>query len=251
MTLLTNVVYRCTLTCFDAKFTNDSTEKRSGGWTQLNASASDGVIESHLVYKPIALSNWSCPSRIGFPDVFAARQHARILIHWSMFVVSCVAALLGGKATASSILMLGLCCQQEVRTGVFSSDSCCRRQQLRVYFFPSDSQHNSKKKGDPTLAVPVVASGTGCRVGFPCELFLCRGQRENWHVSCSAGETADAQGTKVSEKAKLDVDSKFGHVLFLSGFLAWLPGALVPGCAPGCGFLEGWQIGNKANRSLF
>ena len=76
-----NVCYRCTLTCFDAKFTNDSTEKRSGGWTHLNASASDGVIESHLVYKPIVLSTLRCPSRIGFPDVFAARQHARTLNH--------------------------------------------------------------------------------------------------------------------------------------------------------------------------
>ena len=47
-------------------------------------------------------------------------------------------------------------------------------------------------------------------------------------MSCSAGGTADAGGTKVGEKAKLDVDSKFVHVSFtVLGFLAWLPGALV------------------------
>ena len=166
MKLLTSVFYRCTLTCFDAKFTNESTEKRSGAsWTHLYASASDVVIESHDVYKPIVLSTWRCPSRIGYPDVFAARQHARTLNHWNMLVVSRVAALLGRSATASLILMLGLCCQQEVRTGVFSSDSCCRRQQLRVNFPPSDSQHTSKKNVDPTLAPPVVVSGTEFRVG--------------------------------------------------------------------------------------
>ena len=84
-----------------------------------------------------------------------------------MLVVSSVAAILGGVATASSSLMLGLCYSKEIRTGVFSSDSCCRRQQLRVYFLPSDSQHNWKKNVDPTLASPVVASGTEFRVdGF-------------------------------------------------------------------------------------
>ena len=78
----------------------------------------------------------------------------------------------------------------------------------------SHSQHTSKKNMDPTLASPVgLWNGISCQRVL-CELFLRRGQRENWHVSCSAGETAHARGAEVGEKAKLDVDSKFGHVSF-------------------------------------
>ena len=146
--------------------------------------------------------------------------------HWTMLVVSSVAALLGGKATASSILMLGICCQQEVRTGVFSSDSCCRRQQLRVYFPLILTAHLEEERGSHTCAPSgCLWNWMSCR-RFLCELFLHRGQRENWLVSCSAGETADARGAEVGEKAKLDVDSKFRHV----SFTFWVSGVVV-GCS--------------------
>ena len=144
-----------------------------------------------------------------------------------MLVVSSVAALLGGVATASSILMLGLCCQQEVRTGVFSSDSCCRRQQLRIYFsLLTLTAHLEEERGSHTC-VPSVClwNGMSCR-RFLRELFLHRGQRENWHVSCLAGETVDSQSAEVGEKAKLDVDSKFRHV----SFPFWVSG-VVAGCS--------------------
>ena len=108
-------------------------------------------------------------ARIGFPDVFAARQQARTLNNWNMVVVSSVTALLGGGATASSILMLGSCCRQEDRTGVFSSDFVVDANSCKSTFSLRHTAHLKQECGSH----PCIPSGCLWN-GISCRRFLCK-----------------------------------------------------------------------------
>ena len=83
-----------------------------------------------------------------------------------MLVVSSVAALLGGVPTASSIVMLGICCQQEVRTVVFSSEFLLSTPTVATLLFSPQTHSTTRTRTwIPHLRVQWFASGTGFRVG--------------------------------------------------------------------------------------